>query len=161
MDHRKLFLLRQMKLHDPPDWGGFPLIPLEFHAYDITADIEACSNILYEDICLTRALIPACCQAAAVRHSRRRTAGFSGCASPSADRGREPYTCRLPKKTHMPIALSMVEGCAQSPRSNVLAKYASARRFFARLASEIFLSSLQPILPSPSRRFRFRDLIRL
>jgi hypothetical protein len=34
--------------------------------------------------------------------------------------------------------------CAQSPRYNVLAKYASARRFFARLASEIFLSSLQP-----------------
>jgi hypothetical protein len=31
----------------------------------------------------------------------------------------------------------------QSPRSKVLAKYASARRFFARLASEIFLSSLQ------------------
>src|SRR6266850_4220566 len=28
--------------------------------------------------------------------------------------------------------------CAQSPRSNVLIKYASARRFFARLASEIF-----------------------
>jgi hypothetical protein len=43
----------------------------------------------------------------------------------------------------MPIALSIVEGCAQSPRSNVLAKYAAARRFFARLASEIFLSSLQ------------------
>jgi hypothetical protein len=33
--------------------------------------------------------------------------------------------------------------CAQSPRSNVLVKYASARRLFARLASEIFLSSLQ------------------
>jgi hypothetical protein len=33
--------------------------------------------------------------------------------------------------------------CAQSPRYNVLAMYASARRFFARLASEIFLSSLQ------------------
>src|SRR6266478_285130 len=33
--------------------------------------------------------------------------------------------------------------CAQSPRSNVLVKYASARRFFARLASEIFLSSVQ------------------
>jgi hypothetical protein len=33
--------------------------------------------------------------------------------------------------------------CAQSPHSNVLAKYASARRFFARLASEIFLSSLR------------------
>ncbi|MDP2603950.1 MAG: hypothetical protein Q8S00_15345 [Deltaproteobacteria bacterium] len=49
----------------------------------------------------------------------------------------------LLKKAHMPIALSMVEGCAQSPHYNVLAKYASARRFFARLASEIFLSSLQ------------------
>ena len=43
-----------------------------------------------------------------------------------------------------PIALSIVEGCAQSPHFNVLRKYASARRFFARLASEIFLSSLQP-----------------
>jgi len=46
----------------------------------------------------------------------------------------------------MPIALSIVEGCAQSPRSNVPAKYASAHRFFARLASEIFLSSLQTSL---------------
>ncbi len=34
--------------------------------------------------------------------------------------------------------------CAQSPRSNVPPKYASARRLFARLASEIFLISLQP-----------------
>ena len=33
--------------------------------------------------------------------------------------------------------------CAQSPRVNVLSKYASACRFFARLASDIFLSSLQ------------------
>jgi hypothetical protein len=33
--------------------------------------------------------------------------------------------------------------CAQSPRYNVPLKYASARRFFARLASEIFLSSLR------------------
>jgi len=33
--------------------------------------------------------------------------------------------------------------CAKSPRFDVLAKYASARRFFARLASEIFLTSLQ------------------
>ena len=33
--------------------------------------------------------------------------------------------------------------CAQSPRYKVLVKYASARRFFARLASEIFFSSLQ------------------
>jgi hypothetical protein len=33
--------------------------------------------------------------------------------------------------------------CAQSPRSNVLAKYACARRLFARRASKIFLSSLQ------------------
>jgi hypothetical protein len=36
-----------------------------------------------------------------------------------------------------------IEGCAQSPRYNVLNKYASARRIFARFASEIFLSSLQ------------------
>ena len=42
----------------------------------------------------------------------------------------------LLKKTHM-------LRCAQSPRYNVLAKYASARRFVARLASEIFLSSPQ------------------
>jgi hypothetical protein len=40
------------------------------------------------------------------------------------------------KKTHM-------LRCAQSPRSNVLPKYAFAHRSFARLASEIFLSSLQ------------------
>ena len=33
--------------------------------------------------------------------------------------------------------------CAQSPRSNVLPKYACARGFFARLASETSLSSLQ------------------
>jgi hypothetical protein len=32
--------------------------------------------------------------------------------------------------------------CAQSPRSDVLIEYAYARRFFARLASEILLSSL-------------------
>jgi hypothetical protein len=42
-----------------------------------------------------------------------------------------------------PIALSIVEGCAQSPRYDVPAKYTSDRRFIARLASEIFLSSLQ------------------
>src|SRR5438132_3172656 len=45
-------------------------------------------------------------------------------------------TARLLKKTHR-------LRCAQSPRSNVLAEYAFARRVFARLASEIFLSSLQ------------------
>jgi hypothetical protein len=33
--------------------------------------------------------------------------------------------------------------CAQSPRYNVLGKYVSARRFSARLASEIFLISLE------------------
>jgi len=33
--------------------------------------------------------------------------------------------------------------CAKSPHYNVPGKYASVRRFFARLASEIFLSSLQ------------------
>jgi len=51
----------------------------------------------------------------------------------------------------LPIALSFVEGCAQSPRYNVPVKYTSAQpvlsepkdRCFARLASEIFLSSLQ------------------
>jgi hypothetical protein len=43
---------------------------------------------------------------------------------------------RLLKKTHM-------LRCAQSSRINVLPMYASARRFFARLASEIFLSSLK------------------
>ncbi len=45
---------------------------------------------------------------------------------------------RLLKKTHM-------LRCTKSPRCNVLAKYASAHRFFARLASEIFLSSLLDI----------------
>jgi hypothetical protein len=46
------------------------------------------------------------------------------------------FTSRLLKKTHM-------LRCAQSPRINVLSKYASARRFFACLASEVFLSSLE------------------
>jgi hypothetical protein len=45
-----------------------------------------------------------------------------------------------------PVALSIVEGCAQLPRYDVLIKYASARRFFAGLPSEIFLSSLQNFL---------------
>jgi hypothetical protein len=43
----------------------------------------------------------------------------------------------------MPLKKIHMLRCAQSPRSNVLVKYASARRFFARLASEFFLSSLQ------------------
>jgi len=43
---------------------------------------------------------------------------------------------RLLTKTHM-------LRCARSPRYDVPGKYAFARRFFARLASEIFLSSLQ------------------
>jgi len=57
------------------------------------------------------------------------------------------YACnRLLKKAHLlrPIALSIVEGCAQSPRSNVLHEYASARRFLARLLAETFLNSLIP-----------------
>jgi hypothetical protein len=33
--------------------------------------------------------------------------------------------------------------CAKSPHYNVPDKYASVRRFFARRASKIFLSSLQ------------------
>jgi hypothetical protein len=62
---------------------------------------------------------------------------------------------RLLKKTHM-------LRCAQSPRSNVLPEYASARRFFARLASDIFLSSLklgfQRSLDSGSRELPFARL---
>jgi hypothetical protein len=47
----------------------------------------------------------------------------------------------LPKKTHM-------LRCAQSPRYDVLPKYAFARQFFARLASEIFLRSLRELIDS-------------
>jgi hypothetical protein len=39
---------------------------------------------------------------------------------------------------------------AQSSRVNVLPMYASARRFFARLASEIFLTSLQSRFKPPA-----------
>lgn len=35
----------------------FLLILLEFHAYDITADIETCSNTFYGDRCLVSILI--------------------------------------------------------------------------------------------------------
>jgi hypothetical protein len=48
----------------------------------------------------------------------------------------DDFTGRLLKKTHR-------LRWALSPRVNVLPMYASARRFFARLASEVFLSSLQ------------------
>ena len=69
---------------------------------------------------------------------------LQGRSAPERDceRGRgdcEQSPCRLLKKTHM-------LRCAQSPRSNVLVKYASARRFFARLASEIFLSGLPAVV---------------
>ncbi len=59
------------------------------------------------------------------------------------------------KKTHMPSAclkqafrIVALDRCgnhsrSKRRRSNVPPKYASARRFFARLASEIFLTSLQ------------------
>ncbi len=62
---------------------------------------------------------------------------------------------RLLKKTHMPTAcfkqafrIVALDRCgnhsrSKRSRSNVPSKYASARRFFARLASEIFLTSLQ------------------
>lgn len=46
----------------------------------------------------------------------------------------------------LPIALSMVEGCAQSPRINVPGKYASAHQPIARLASEILLSNLRELI---------------
>jgi hypothetical protein len=42
----------------------------------------------------------------------------------------------LLKKTH-------ILRCAQSPHVNALLKYASVRRFIARLGSETFLSSLK------------------
>src|SRR5919108_4745141 len=67
----------------------------------------------------------------------------SACMAPSDKRSRS----RLLKKPHM-------LRCAQSPRSNVLVKYVSARRFFARLASESFLSSLrQSVVHFCSRKF--------
>ena len=47
-------------------------------------------------------------------------------------------TNRLLKKTH-------ILRCARSARYNALAQYASARRFFPRLGSELFLSSLHPL----------------
>ncbi len=62
---------------------------------------------------------------------------------------------RLLKKTHMPPAslkqafrIVALDRCgnhfrSKRSRSDVPPKYASARRFFARLASEIFLTSLQ------------------
>jgi len=65
------------------------------------------------------------------------------------------FPSRLLKKTHMPTACfkqAFVKVAFNRPgrfsrsmqsRSNGLPKYASARRFFARLASEIFLTSLQ------------------
>ena len=50
--------------------------------------------------------------------------------------------------------------CPQSPRFNVLAMYASARRFIARLASEIFLSGPQTFFISkPLRVIRFLGVI--
>ena len=42
-----------------------------------------------------------------------------------------------------PIALSIVEGCARTARSNVHPEYAFARGFFARLASGTLLIRLQ------------------
>jgi hypothetical protein len=49
------------------------------------------------------------------------------------------------KQAFMKVALDRPRKFSRSKqsRSNVLPKYASARRFFARLASEIFLTSLQ------------------
>ncbi len=56
-----------------------------------------------------------------------------------------------------PIALSFAEGCARSPRVNVLPMYVSAGRFFARLASRFLLSSLQEAFSQqPARTSRSR-----
>jgi hypothetical protein len=59
--------------------------------------------------------------------------------------------------TGKPLKKPHMLRCAQSPHYNVLVKYASAPRFFARLASEFFLSSLQTeffnsLLRSPKER---------
>ncbi len=43
---------------------------------------------------------------------------------------------------YRPLKKAHLLRCAQSPRSNVLLKYASARRFFARLAPGTFLTGL-------------------
>jgi hypothetical protein len=65
------------------------------------------------------------------------------------------FTSRLLKKTHMPPAclkqafrIVALDRCgnhsrSKRSRSNVPPKYADPRRFFARLDSEIFLTSLQ------------------
>ena len=55
----------------------------------------------------------------------------------------EPFRLEM-KKTHM-------LRCAQSPRYNVLAKHASARRFFARLASESFEQPAIRVFQQPAR----------
>jgi len=44
--------------------------------------------------------------------------------------------------TNSLLHAGVYESGAQSPRSSVLPKYADPRRSFARLASEIFLTSL-------------------
>ena len=43
---------------------------------------------------------------------------------------------------YRPLKKAHLLRCAQSPRSNVLLKYASARRFLARLAPGTFLAGL-------------------
>jgi len=45
--------------------------------------------------------------------------------------------------TRRPLKKAHLLRCAQSPRSNVLPKYASARRFLARLAPGTFLTGLE------------------
>ena len=44
---------------------------------------------------------------------------------------------------YRPLKKAHLLRCAQSPRSNVLPKYASARRFLARLAPGTFLTGLE------------------
>jgi hypothetical protein len=51
---------------------------------------------------------------------------------------------RLLKKTHMPIALNIVEGCARPISRQRTKRVRLHSSIFARLASEILLSSLQP-----------------
>ncbi len=58
---------------------------------------------------------------------------------------KDSYANSLLKQAFMKVAINRPGKISRSKqsRSNVPPKYASARRFFARLASEIFLTSLQ------------------
>jgi phage-related protein len=67
---------------------------------------------------------------------------------------REP----LSKSLADPLKKTQTQRCAQSSRYNVRAVYASARRYIARLASEIFLSGLQNDVDKKSQKTPLREM---